>query len=124
MFLHLPLNSDSPPCPACLCVTGPLPDSPASSDNPLSLLWPLGFSYTGGLTVPSTCKACFCPRASIYLFIYLFLFFCFLGPHSWHMEVPRLGVESELQQPAYTTVTATPDLRHICDLQHSSQQCP
>ena len=22
--------------------------------------------------------------------------FCFLGPHSWHMGVPRLGVESEL----------------------------
>ena len=27
---------------------------------------------------------------------FLFLFFCFLGPHSWHMEVPRLGVLSEL----------------------------
>ena len=24
------------------------------------------------------------------------LFFCFLGPHLWHMEVPRLGVKSEL----------------------------
>ena len=24
----------------------------------------------------------------------------FLGPHSWRMEVPRLGVESELQPPA------------------------
>ena len=22
--------------------------------------------------------------------------FCFLGPHPWHMEVPRLGVKSEL----------------------------
>ena len=27
-----------------------------------------------------------------------------------HMEVPRLGVESELQPPAYTTATATRDL--------------
>ena len=26
-----------------------------------------------------------------------FFFFVFLGPHLWHMEVPRLGVESELQ---------------------------
>ena len=25
-----------------------------------------------------------------------FLFFAFLGPLPWHMEVPRLGVESEL----------------------------
>ena len=31
-------------------------------------------------------------------------FFCFfLGPHPWHMEVPRLGVEPELQLPVYTT---------------------
>ena len=26
-------------------------------------------------------------------------FFSFLGLHPWHMEVPRLGVESELQLP-------------------------
>ena len=32
-----------------------------------------------------------------------FLFVCFLGPHSQHMEVPRLGVKSELQLPDYTT---------------------
>ena len=25
-----------------------------------------------------------------------FFFFVFLGPHPWHMEVPRLGVQSEL----------------------------
>ena len=36
-----------------------------------------------------------------------FFFFCFLGPHPRHMEVPRLRVESELQLLAYTTVTAT-----------------
>ena len=36
-----------------------------------------------------------------------YLFFVFVGPHPWHMEVPRLGVESELQMPAYTTATAT-----------------
>ena len=37
-----------------------------------------------------------------------------------HMEVPRLGVESELQLPAYATATAMPDLSYICDLHHSS----
>ena len=35
------------------------------------------------------------------------------------MEVPRLGVELELQLPAYTSATATPDLSHIWDLHHA-----
>ena len=35
----------------------------------------------------------------------LFLF-VFLGWNLQHLEVPRLGVESELQLPAYTTDTA------------------
>ena len=29
-----------------------------------------------------------------------FFFFVFLGPHPQHGEVPRLGIESELQLPA------------------------
>ena len=48
---------------------------------------------------------------------------CFLGPHLRHMEVPRLGVKSELQLPPYPTATATQDLNCICDLHHSSRQC-
>ena len=38
------------------------------------------------------------------------------------MEVPRLGAESELQLPAYTSATATPVLSRIFDLHHSSRQ--
>ena len=38
------------------------------------------------------------------------------------MEVPRLGVQSELQLPAYTTAPAMPDPRGVCDLDHSSWQ--
>ena len=38
------------------------------------------------------------------------------------MEVPRLGVELELQLQAYTPATATPDLSRICGLYPSSQQ--
>ena len=38
------------------------------------------------------------------------------------MEVPRLGVESELQLPAYTTATATRDPSCTCDLHCSSWQ--
>jgi len=40
------------------------------------------------------------------------------------MEVPRLEIKSELQLLAYTTVPATADLTHVCNLHHSSQQCP
>jgi len=36
-----------------------------------------------------------------------------LEPHPRHMEVPRLGVESELLLPAYTRATATPDLSRV-----------
>ena len=50
-------------------------------------------------------------------------FFAFLGPHPRHMEVPRLGVESQLQLLAYTTAAATWDLSHVCDLHHNSWQC-
>ena len=56
-----------------------------------------------------------------YLFIYLF---AFLGLHVWHMEVPRLGVESDLQLPAYTTATAMQDPSHVVYLHHRSHQCP
>ena len=41
----------------------------------------------------------------------------------WHIEAPRLGVESELQLPAYATATAIPNPSYICDLHHSSRQC-
>ena len=39
--------------------------------------------------------------------------------HPGHMEVPRLGVESELQLPAYTTTIVTPAPNHVCKLYHS-----
>ena len=44
-------------------------------------------------------------------------------PHPWHMEVPRLGVESELQLQVYAKATAMPDPNHMCDLNSNSQQC-
>ena len=31
------------------------------------------------------------------------------GAHPWHMELPRLGVELELQLLVYTTAAATPE---------------
>ena len=78
-------------------------------------------------------KQCICvPRSSTSRQIFhkitgkesLFFFpLVFLRLHPWHMEFRRLGVEWELQLPAYATVTAMPDLSHICDIHHSSQQC-
>ena len=35
------------------------------------------------------------------------------------MEVPRLGIEFELQLLAYTTARAVPDPSHVWDLLHS-----
>ena len=43
-------------------------------------------------------------------------FFFFKWLNLWHIEVPRLGVKSELQPPTYTTATATPDVSRICKL--------
>ena len=57
------------------------------------------------------------------VWLWLFFFPLFLGPHPWHLEVPRLGVESELCLPAYATATATWDSSHVCNLLHSSQEC-
>ena len=34
------------------------------------------------------------------------------------MDVPKLGIESELQPPTYTTATDMQDLSRICDLHH------
>ena len=55
--------------------------------------------------------------------INLSLFFFFLWPHLWHMEVLRLGVKLEVQLQAHTAATATPDQRHICNLHCSFRQC-
>ena len=38
------------------------------------------------------------------------------------MEVPRLGVKSELQLPAYARATAMPDPSCVCDLHYRSWQ--
>ena len=61
----------------------------------------------------------------LFFFFFCFVFFFFLlfsRPHPWNMEVPRLGVESELKLPAYTTATAMQDLSHIYNLHGRSWQ--
>ena len=59
----------------------------------------------------------------LYSFFFFFFFLVLLGPNLWHLEVPRLGTDSELQLPAYTTATATWDLSQVCNLHHNSLPC-
>ena len=51
----------------------------------------------------------------------LFFILLFLRPYLQHMEVPRLGVNSELYLLAYATASWDPS--HISGLHCSSQQC-
>ena len=55
---------------------------------------------------------------SFFTYFLLFVCFCFFSAALKHMEVPRLGVEMELQLPAYATAIAiaTQDPSCICDL--------
>ena len=68
-----------------------------------------------------TCRPLFWQEILYDCFCFLF---CFLGPHLWHMEVPKPGVELELelQLLAYTTPTAMPDLSCVYDLYCNSGQ--
>ena len=61
-------------------------------------------------------------RKPIHVLILWFYLFIFLEPHLRHMEVPRLGVELELQPLIYTTATTKWDPSHVCNLHHSSWQ--
>ena len=79
----------------------------ASGKNPLTAF----FHFP--LTPQAPCKnhstLCFYEFGSFFFFFFFFFCFFFLGLHLWHMEVPKLGGESELQLPADITATATPD---------------
>ena len=49
----------------------------------------------------------------------IFVVVVVLGLYPWHMEVPRLGVQLELELLAYTTATTTPDPSHVFDLHYT-----
>ena len=51
-----------------------------------------------------------------------FFFFFNLWSQLWHMEVPRLGTQSEPQLPTYATATEMPDPSLVYDLHYSSEQ--
>ena len=56
------------------------------------------------------------------LLFWFFFFFAFFRAAPVTCDVSRVGAESELQLPAYTTAIAVWDPSRICDLHHSSQQ--
>ena len=78
-----------------------------------------GGGLFGTVWTVELCKVEMTPNCFLFFF---FLFFVFLGLHPWHMEVPRLGVELELQLLAYTIATAMWDPSFIFNLHHSSWQ--
>ena len=58
----------------------------------------------------------------IFVCVFFFSFF-FLETYPWHMDIPMLGVKSELQISAYAMATAKRDLSLVCEIHHSLQQC-
>ena len=62
------------------------------------------------------------PRSSWFIWFLFVRWFCLLGLNLSNMEVPRLGVELQLQLLAYPTATATQDSSCVCDPYHSTQQ--
>lgn len=62
----------------------------------------------------------YCLSALHPLLFVLFYFFFLFRATPRHMEVSRLGVESELQLLAFTTATAMPDLSCVFDPYRSS----
>ena len=58
-----------------------------------------------------------------FFFFFFFFFGVFLALHPKDMEVPRLGIKSELQLLTYATATAIQDMSQVCNLHHSSNQC-
>ena len=66
------------------------------------------------------------PQWELPVFVFVFLFFfCILWLHLQHVEVPRLGVKSELKVQAIATAIATAmwDPSRVCNLHHCSWQC-
>ena len=116
-----PQEADSPHCARCAGLLGrsslwpvflPSPSAPPPSPTP-AVHPPMGpaavlsFCPGGGrqdLALPP--GAAHCPQLCAVSPL-PFLFLCFLGLHPQHVEVPRLGVESGLQLPAYTTATGS-----------------
>ena len=77
-------------------------DKPWGSRLCWPIKWPSFWPFTSSHLPPSLLVQmhthwCYPPlKPFLSQFLFFFFFLSFLGPHPWHMEVPRLGVEQEL----------------------------
>ena len=94
-----------------------LPSTSSGSRVPRSLTW----TTVAGLTT-SPLPSWLCAPLTLPTEQPEFPLF-FLGLHLWHIEVPRPGVESELQLPDDAPATSTLDPSHIYHLGCSLWQC-
>ena len=81
-----------------------------------------GANYTILYPVPVCCiQSTLQPTSQVQtdMFLLIKFFFFLFRAIPVEMEVPRLGVESELQLLALTTATATPDPSRVWDLHNS-----
>ena len=77
------------------------------TSSPDQAQWCSNYNILSGPDQQS-CLLFYSPVWSLSLFnIITFFFFCILGPHLWHMEVPRLGVKSEPQQGRIRAMSET-----------------
>ena len=106
-------------CFSVLYIQGTNANSFSSTWRP-SAGWSVFLSFLSPSFLASSLPAFLFPAFPPSFFSFFSL--SFLGLHPRHMEVPRLGVWSELQLPAYATAIAMPYLSHVCDLHRSSWQ--
>ena len=71
-----------------------------------------GWACIWGLWTNGMLSVCF----FILFYFTLFYYVNFSDSHLWHIKVPRLGVESELQLWVQATAMAMPDPSRLCDL--------
>ena len=81
----------------------------ACTDVPLWVVELQGIPISGDIAVilaTSTRGLAWDTSGLLHVSILFFFNFIFLGAHVWHVEVPTLGVESELEPAVYATATA------------------
>ena len=90
---------------------------------PVASSWTLSCPRLSFLSSPISNLSASPVNSLIKIYLKAELSFSFFQLYQWHTEVPRLGVESELQLLACATATARPDQSCICDLHCSLLQC-
>jgi len=88
-------------------------------DQPVSLQYTLSNTKVTAVC-PHWIKCMLILSTCLFLSVTVNFFFFLFRVTLWPVEVPKLGVESELQLPADTTATATPDPSRVCHLIHSN----